>query len=46
MNLKARKTLTTLTTLTQKFWGLWKEMGNNEEIQWGVENMDPQENIP
>ena len=33
MNLKARKTL---TTLIQKFWGLWNEMGNNEEMQWGL----------
>ena len=39
MNLKSRKAL---TTLIRKFWGLWKEMGNNEKMQWGVENLDPQ----
>lgn len=24
----------TLTALIQEFWGLWKEMGNNEETKW------------
>lgn len=42
MNLKSRKAL---TTLIRKFWGLWKEMGNNEKMQWGVENLDPQGKI-
>ena len=33
MILKARKKL---TALVQKFWGLWKEMRNNEEMQLGL----------
>ena len=42
MNLKSR---TTLTTLIRKFWGLWKNMGNNKKMQWGVENLDLQGKI-